>query len=99
MSYAFVQDIAASWLDYQRVAASLVEPVPTGLILHAAGPTDEGVRIIAIWDDEPAWQRFRTEKLEPAIARLGGPARPQPTFRDLHPAHLVVSSEARRDRS
>lgn len=98
MSYAFVQDIAASWHDYQQVAVSLVEPAPTGLILHAAGPTDEGVRIIAIWDDEPAWQRFRTKRLEPAIACLGGPARPQATFRDLHTAHLVVSSEARRDR-
>lgn len=90
MSYAFVQDIAASWHDYQQVAAALIEPAPTGLILHAAGPTDEGVRIIAIWDDEPSWQRFRTERLEPAIARLGGPARPQPTFRDLHTAHLAV---------
>lgn len=99
MSYAFVQDIAASWHDYQQVAASLVEPAPTGLILHAAGPTDEGVRIIAIWDDERAWQRFRSERLEPAIASLAGPARPQPTFRDLHPARLVVSSEARRDHS
>ena len=99
MSYAFVQDIAASWHDYQQVAASLVEPAPTGLILHAAGPTDEGVRIIAIWDDERAWQRFRNERLEPAIASLAGPARPQPTFRDLHPAQLVASSEARRDHS
>jgi hypothetical protein len=97
MSYAFVQDIAASWHDYQQVAASLVEPAPTGLIIQAAGPTDEGVRIIAIWDDEPAWQRFRTERLEPAIACLGGPARPQPTLRDLHTAHLVVSSGVRRD--
>ena len=97
MSYAFVQDIAASWHDYQQVAAALVDPAPAGLILHAAGPTDEGVRIIAIWDDEPAWQRFRTERLESAIACLGRPARPQPTFRDLHPAQLVVPSEARRD--
>jgi hypothetical protein len=90
VSYAFVQDIAASWRDYQQVAAALVDPPPTGLILHAAGPTDEGVRVIAIWDDEPACQRFRRERLEPAIARLGGPARPQPTFRDLHAAQLVV---------
>jgi hypothetical protein len=90
VSYAFVQDIAASWHDYQQVAATLVEPAPAGLILHAAGPTDEGFRIIAIWEDEAAWQRFRTERLAPAIASLGGPARPEPTFRDLHTAHIVV---------
>ena len=94
MSYAFVQDIAASWHDYRRVAAALVEPAPAGLILHAAGPTDEGFRIIAIWETETAWQRFRAGRLAPAIASLGGPARPEPTFRDLRPAHLVVGKRA-----
>jgi hypothetical protein len=94
VSYAFVQDIAASWPDYQQFAAALVEPAPAGLILHAAGPTDEGFRIIAIWEDEAAWQRFRTARLAPAIACLGGPARPEPTFRDLRPAHLVLSERA-----
>jgi hypothetical protein len=101
VSYAFVQDIAASWHDYQQVARRLVEPAPAGLILHAAGPTDEGFRIIAIWESEPAWQRFRTERLDAAIACLGGPARPAPTFRDLHTAHLIVGgslqSQARED--
>ena len=90
MSYAFVQDIAASWHDYQQVAAALVGPAPAGLILHAAGPTDEGFRIIAVWENETASQRFQTERLAPAIACLSGPSRPEPTFRDLRPAHFVV---------
>jgi len=92
MSYAFVQDIAASWHDYQSVSAPALEPVPAGLILHAAGPTDEGFRIIAVWESEPVWQRFRAERLGPAIAALGGPARPEPTFRDLRPVHLLVGA-------
>jgi hypothetical protein len=86
MSYAFVQDVPASWHDYQRLSAPALEPVPAGLILHAAGPTDEGFRIVAVWESETAWQRFRTERLTPAIARRGGPARPESTFRDLRPA-------------
>jgi hypothetical protein len=89
VSYAFVQDLAASWEHYERLAAALIEPSPQGLILHLAGPTDEGVRIIDVWESEQAWQRFQTERLAPAIAALGGPARAQPTFRDLHPAHIV----------
>ena len=92
MAYAFVQDIAASWKQYERVASGLTGPVPSGLILHLAGPTDEGFRIIAVWNGEQAWQRFQTGRLQPAIAALGGPARPEPTFRDLHPAHLVLGS-------
>jgi hypothetical protein len=99
VSSAFVQDIAASWHDYQQVAAALVEPAPAGLILHADGPTDEGFRILAIWEDESAWERFRTERLAPMIACPGGAARPEPTFRDLRPAHLILDERGRSDRS
>ncbi len=90
MSYAFVQDVAASWEQYKRVAGVLAEPAPEGLVLHVAGPTDEGFRIIAVWESQDAWQRFRGERLLPAVAALGGPARPEPTFRDLQAAHVVV---------
>jgi hypothetical protein len=92
MAYAFVQDIAASWEQYERVAVGLTDPTPDGLILHLAGPTDEGFRIIDVWNSEQAWQRFQAERLQPAIAAFGGPARPEPTFRDLHDAHLVIGS-------
>ena len=89
MPYAFVQDVPASWEQYQQTVARLLEPVPVGLILHVAGPTAEGVRVIDIWESEQAWQRVRAERLAPAIASLGGPARPESTFRDLHPEHIV----------
>jgi hypothetical protein len=92
MAYALVQDIASSWEQYEHIAAGLSEPLPPGLILHLAGPTDEGFRIIDIWESEPAWQAFRAERLLPAIAALGGPSRPEPTFRELHAAHVVLGS-------
>lgn len=87
MPYAFVQDVPASWQHYRQTVARLLEPVPVGLILHVAAPTAEGVRVL--WENERAWQRFRAERLAPAIAALGGPARPESTFRDLHPEHIV----------
>ena len=59
MTYAFVQDISASWHDYQRVTADTVQPAPAGLILHLAGPTDEGFRVIGVWESKAAWERFR----------------------------------------
>lgn len=94
MAYAYVQDVASSWDQYTRVAGALVDPPPTGLIVHVAGPTDEGVRIIDVWESEEAWERFRSERLVPAIAALGGPSRPEPTFRDLHPEHVVFRNRA-----
>jgi hypothetical protein len=98
MPYAFVQDVTSSWEQYEHFAALLVEPAPAGLILHMAGPTDEGFRIIDVWDDKGAWEDFRASRLAPAIAALGGPARPAPTFRDLHPAHVVIGGELDPDR-
>jgi hypothetical protein len=86
MPYAFVEDIAASWEQYARFAAAFDGPPPDGLLLHAAGPTDEGFRIIGVWDSEAAWDRFRED-------RLGGEAESvgemPPTVRVLRPAHVV----------
>jgi hypothetical protein len=92
MPYAFVQDVSASWDDYRQVTAALLEPTPPGLILHVAGPTDEGFRIIGIWESEQAWRDFQADRIAAAIAALGGPARPEPTFRDLHPVHVVAGA-------
>jgi hypothetical protein len=93
VAYVYVQDVPSSWEQYERVEGVLVDPPPTGLLVHVAGPTDEGVRIIDVWESEEAWERFRAERLAPAIAALGGPSRPEPTFRELHPQHVVVRSE------
>lgn len=89
MPYAFVEDIAASWEHYQRFAAALEGPTPEGLILHAAGPTDEGFRIIGVWESEDAWQRFRNDRLDPAAEDV---AQIPPTFRALRTRHIVQQS-------
>lgn len=86
MPYAFVEDIAATWEQYARFAAAFDGPPPDGLLLHVAGPTDEGFRIIGVWESEAAWDRFRADRLG-AEAEAVGEA--QPTVRVLRPAHLV----------
>jgi hypothetical protein len=58
MSYVLVEDVAASWERYEELAAPLREGQPAGLILHAAGRTDEGFRIVEIWESEADWRRF-----------------------------------------
>jgi hypothetical protein len=90
MSYAFVQDVAATWEQYEPVAAALRGPVPNGLIIHVAGRTDEGYRVIEVWEDRAAWEQFRGERLAPPAATADVPGSPQPTFRDLRPEHIVV---------
>ena len=85
-TYVFVEDVAASWEHYRRFAEALDGPLPDGLVLHAAGPTDEGFRIVAVWDSEGAWRRFRAERLG---ADPGLSTHVPPTFRALRPAHVV----------
>jgi hypothetical protein len=99
VAYAFVQDIAASWQQYELTTAATMEPVPGGLILHVAGPTAEGFRIIDVWETDDAWHRFQAERLATAIAALGGPARPEPTFRDVQADHVVFGGARQHPRA
>ena len=80
MSYVIVEDVAASWEQYAHVAAALAGPAPAGLIVHAAGPTDEGFRVVALWESEEAWRRF--------VDGVGLPAAPH-VVRALRPEHVV----------
>jgi len=89
--YAFVQDVPASWEQYPRLVAAVEEPPPAGLIVHVAGPTDEGFRVIAVWESEAAWKQFRTGR-EQGKPEVDVPVRAAPSFRGLHSMHAVVGA-------
>jgi hypothetical protein len=89
MSYALVQDIPASWDTYLGIADALGASAPEGLVIHAAGPTEEGFRMIGIWDNRESWDRFQTERLGAIFDGLGGGTRIQPRYRELNIVHLL----------
>ncbi|MBA3475469.1 MAG: hypothetical protein H0T10_01790 [Actinobacteria bacterium] len=89
--YAIVQDVPATWEHYERSLRPLIEPAPEGLILHAAGKTDEGYRTIEVWEGEDAWKRFRRERLCD-VSDDGGLLAEDARFRDFTPEYLVVSA-------
>jgi len=84
MAYAIVEDVAASWESYAPVAAALEASSPDGLILHAAGRTDEGFRIIELWESEEAWLAFAER-----LGRSDGVHEPYQVLRSLRPEHVV----------
>lgn len=88
MAYALVEDVAASWETYHGFAADLERSRPEGLMLHAAGRTDEGVRIIEVWESEEAWRRYAEVFERAPKERFGGATR---YLRELRPAHLVIA--------
>ena len=62
MTYAVIHDVPASWEHYEPLGAALANPVPSGLLFHVAGPTDEGFRVIDIWASREDWERFRARR-------------------------------------
>jgi hypothetical protein len=89
-TYAVVQDVPASWNVY-LLGAPRHEQMPAGLLLHAAGPTDEGFRVIDVWESQADWEDFR-DRHQPGAD--GGPAETQlgqTTLRDLEVHDLYLT--------
>jgi hypothetical protein len=78
MAIAMVQEFPVepddrSTTNYDAVAERLnvaADP-PAGLLIHTAGFTGTGLfRIFDVWESQEDWQRFREERLMPAIQPL-----------------------------
>jgi hypothetical protein len=82
MPYAIVEDVPASWEQYEPLGAVIADPIPEGLILHVAGPTDEGFRTIEVWETREAWQRFHDGAGPPEVSA-------PPILRELRAVHVV----------
>jgi heme-degrading monooxygenase HmoA len=93
MAWVLIQTAAETgWDEYERVAraARADENPPEGLIVHAAGEENGRWRSVSVWDSEEAYERFREERLMPAVLQeLGeemvqaGPP-PQESFEAKH---------------
>jgi len=95
-TYAVVQDVPASWNVYLLGAQYQQEEMPTGLLLHAAGPTDEGFRVIDVWESQADWEHFRDRQ---PLGTIGGPLDTplsHATLRDLEVHDLYLTSSTRR---
>lgn len=55
-----------------------------GLIVHGAGPTETGWRVIDFWESEEDLNRFRQDRLMPATQKVGGVLRPQVQITPIH---------------
>lgn len=67
MTFGFVQDMPGATERHYRLIESHLGPRPAGLIGQVAGPTDEGWRIVAVWESEDDHRRFVSEQLMRAV--------------------------------
>jgi hypothetical protein len=52
-------------------ALDLDDSPPVGFRIRMAGPTTHGWRIVSLWDSEADFERFRSERLVPALTSAG----------------------------
>ena len=82
MPYGVMQDMPGVDEETYRMVEKYLGPDrPPGLLAHVAGPTEDGWRVINVWDGEAAFCRFVSERL----MRAAGLAAQQEGF----PAHLA----------
>jgi hypothetical protein len=70
MSFACYYDVPADEQFYRRVAAELGEDEPDGLVLHLVVKHDGGLRHTELWKSKDDWERFRHERVAPALDKV-----------------------------
>jgi len=60
---------------------------PAGARIRMAGPSAGGWRIVSLWDSEGEFERFRDERLLPALTSMGVVIRPP----EIWPVETVLT--------
>jgi hypothetical protein len=80
-------------MDQYDATVAVVHPpggLPEGQVYHAAGPTDGGVLIAAVWESRDQFDRFVRDKLMASMPIDGGFAG-QPEERVAEVANLLTA--------
>jgi hypothetical protein len=89
MAVIVIQQVAATEEQYRAVndAMDTRGNPPAGLILHSAGPLENGdLRVLDIWESGEAFQAWASERLGPTIVQIMGADAPRPAveMRELY---------------
>ena len=93
MAIVYVQDNTPVDVDtYNRINETMgvQDDPPEGLILHTACKTDAGLAFVDVWESQEALDRFRDERLMPAVREVvGEPQGPEPQVKVYEVVDLV----------
>jgi predicted dienelactone hydrolase len=91
MAYAIVHHFPGGTKEQYEASLAAVHPdrstLPSGQILHAAGPSAGGWTIMAIHESKASWEHFRDEVLMPRMKagiQGGFTTPPQETVFECH---------------
>jgi hypothetical protein len=86
MAVAVIIDIpGGTEQQYERIIARVFPEgqLPEGWLLHIAGPTDSGWRVVNVVPSQEQFEAFAREELIPAMQQVRDPA-PQLSFFAVH---------------
>ncbi len=78
---------------YDEVSSRVMpgDQLPDGCQLHIAGPVEQGWRVITVWESREDFDRFREQKLLPAIRVLAGDELPAGVEPEVNPVHRLIT--------
>lgn len=71
MPYLSIREWDVDWSTHLSIDDAIGETAPEGLILHAAGPSAAGTRIVGVWESKEHMTRFFEGRVVPVLASLG----------------------------
>jgi hypothetical protein len=83
MPYAQIIDMPGAGVREYEQAFALIHPDgrwPAGQLDHIAGPTEDGFRVIDVWESRAAFEQFEHEVLAP-LGFAGAPSADFPVHR------------------
>ena len=81
-----IYDVRGGTLEqYDEVSAKVGDEKPDGVHVHIAGKTDDGFRVIEVWDSVEHDERYMAAGLGDAIQAAGVP---EPTITDFEVHNL-----------
>jgi hypothetical protein len=82
----FPEGVGTNMYDGVRAEMGIENDPPPGLIFHWAGDVDGKWTVTNLWESRDAYDRFREERLFPAMRKVSGmdpAAGPQPTISEF----------------
>ena len=89
MAVAVILDFEGATLDqYDQVIERMgLEPggdVPDGALFHWVTATDDGIRVVDVWESREVFDRFAEEQIGPHSEAVGLPNPPKQTYQEVH---------------
>ncbi len=88
MAICVVFDAKGTWQQYEDSLVKLEEAgwgKPSARLYHVAGPTDEGFRVVDVWESPETFEEFG-KVLIPIVEEVGFPV-PEP---QVFPAQRII---------